>query len=591
MAASQKSPRFSTAKEIALAFGGSSAPSASGWHDFRCPAHDDKTASCGVKDESDGKIAVKCHAGCKRDAILDAIEAKGLIVQRRTPPEELFGRAPVVEPSLPYFPVRGLDPAAFPGLSRAVRFAPRCWHAASKAERPALIAALTDEAGQVRAIQRLYLTPDCRAKACKPMSLGKISGLAIKLGPPTDTLYVAEGLEDAMTAQQASEGESSAWAAAGSSNMPNLVLPDAVKTAVFLGQNDKDDPSQHDKTFEQNLAKSAPKLMSEGKVVRVAWPPAGVKDINDLVKGRTGAALAAGYGDVKRMIDAAEEVLPPNDDDAAVGPTQGSQASTLMELALSQCELFHDPEGECYASFRARHPGGFHRETHKLKSKGFRLWLHHAFFRRTSSAPNSTSMATAISTIEAHARFDGPERRVFVRIAAFDDKTYVDLCDDRWRAIEVDASSWRVVNEPSVRFRRSPGMLALPEPEHGDRKDGLAKLKALLRIRDEEEFVVVVSCLLAARRGRGPFPVLKLTGEFRGDKDDDCESVALAHRPQLFPGQIAAANPPGRLRRGQRRIRALLQQPVVPPGLAVGRILRRHRRQRSQSARALHRQR
>jgi hypothetical protein len=152
------------------------------------------------------------------------------------------------------------------------------------------------------------------------MSLGKISRLAIKFGPPTDTLYVAEGLEDAMTAQQASEGESSAWAAAGSSNMPNLVSPDAVKTVVFPGQNDKDDPRQRDKTFEQNLAKAAPKLMSEGKAVRVAWPPAGVKDINDLVRGRTGAALAEGYADVKRMIDSAEEVLPADDDDAAGEP-------------------------------------------------------------------------------------------------------------------------------------------------------------------------------------------------------------------------------------------------------------------------------
>ena len=59
MAASQNSTRLSTAKEIALAFGGSGAPSASGWHDFRCPAHNDKTASCGVKDESDGKIIVQ----------------------------------------------------------------------------------------------------------------------------------------------------------------------------------------------------------------------------------------------------------------------------------------------------------------------------------------------------------------------------------------------------------------------------------------------------------------------------------------------------------------------------------------------------
>jgi hypothetical protein len=548
MAASQNSTRWSTAKEIALAFGGSGAASASGWHDFRCPAHEDKTASCGVKDEREGKIVVKCHAGCARDAILDAIEARGLIVRGRTnrraekkPPEGLFGDAPVVEPSLSYFPVRGLNPVAFPDLSRAVRFAPRCWHAASKAEKPALIVGLTDEAGQVRAIQRLYLTADCRAKACKPMSLGRISGLAIKLGPPTDTLYVAEGLEDAMTAQQASEGESSAWAAAGSSNMPNLVVPDAVRTVIFLGQNDKDDPNQHDKTFEQNLAKAAPKLMSNGKAVRVAWPPAGVKDVNDLVKGRTGAALSEGYADVKQMIDSAEEVRPADDEDAAAEPMQGSPANVLIELALNDCELFHDPEGEGYASFRARHDGGgSHRETHKLKSGGFRLWLLHAYYHHTSGAPNSNAMSTALSTLEARARYDGPERVVFVRTAACDDKIYIDLCDKRWRAIEIDANGWRVVNEPCVRFRRSPGMLALPEPEHGDPRDGLVKLRALLRIHDEDEFVIVVSCLLAALRGRGPFPVVIFTGEPGATKT----TTVKALRSLIDPNSSPVRSPP-----------------------------------------------
>jgi len=77
-----------------------------------------------------------------------------------------------------------------------------------------------------------------------------------------------------MTAQQASQGQASAWAAAGSSNMPNLVLPDVVMTVVFLGQNDKDDPTQRDKTFERNLVKAAPKLLAEGRAVRVPWPPA-----------------------------------------------------------------------------------------------------------------------------------------------------------------------------------------------------------------------------------------------------------------------------------------------------------------------------
>ena len=187
-----------------------------------------------------------------------------------------------------------------------------------------------------------------------------------------------------------------------------------------------------------------------------------------------------------------------------------------------------------------RHDGGSHRETHKLKSSGFRLWLLHAYYRNTSGAPNSNAMSTALSTLEARARYDGPERKVFVRTAACDDKIYIDLCDNRWRAIEVDASGWRVVNEPSVRFRRSPGMLALPEPEHGDPKDGLVKLRALLRIRDEDEFVIVVSCLLAALRGRGPFPVLIFTGEPGATKT----TTVKALRSLIDPNSSPVRSPP-----------------------------------------------
>ena len=170
-----------------------------------------------------------------------------------------------------------------------------------------------------------------------------------------------------------------------------------------------------------------------------------VKDANDLVKGKTGATLAEGFVDLQRMIDAAEDVATADEvvtaagDGDAVGAMQGSQASMLVELALNECELFHDPEGECYASFRAPHDGGSHRETHKLKSSGFRNSLLHAYYLKTFGAPSSNALATAMNTLQACAWFDGPERKVFVRTAVSDDKIYVDLCDARWRAIEVDA--------------------------------------------------------------------------------------------------------------------------------------------------------
>jgi hypothetical protein len=50
MAASQNSTRLSTAKAIALSLTGPGVASAP---DFRCPAHDDQTASYSVKDDRD----------------------------------------------------------------------------------------------------------------------------------------------------------------------------------------------------------------------------------------------------------------------------------------------------------------------------------------------------------------------------------------------------------------------------------------------------------------------------------------------------------------------------------------------------------
>ena len=50
-----------------------------------------------------------------------------------------------------------------------------------------------------------------------------------------------------------------------------------------------------------------------------------------------------------------------------------SQATMIADLAREQSGLlFHDEFGAAYVSFNV----GDHREIHKLKSKGFKLWLH-----------------------------------------------------------------------------------------------------------------------------------------------------------------------------------------------------------------------
>jgi predicted P-loop ATPase len=280
----------------------------------KCPAHNDRQASLSIA-HRDGKWLLKCHKGCTVPTICAAIgvELSDLFdTPRKTTgkksPDQIFAEAQPISPTFPYFPARGIDAGAFPKLSDAVRFTPACWHKESQTERPALIAAVTNGAGEIPAIQRLYLTADHRAKAGKPMALGRIKGLAIQLGPPTETIYLAEGFEDAATAQQANGA--TAWAAVGASNLPNVVLPKTTKGVIFLGQNDKTDPSKHDPTFARYASQAARKFVTEGKSVHIAWPPAGVKDINDLVRGKTGDDLVQGYVQARAMLEDASASAP-----------------------------------------------------------------------------------------------------------------------------------------------------------------------------------------------------------------------------------------------------------------------------------------
>ena len=64
-----------TAETIAKALGGRKA--GSGWS-ARCPAHDDRTPSLSLRDNGEGKVLVRCHAGCDQDEVIAHLKAKGL---------------------------------------------------------------------------------------------------------------------------------------------------------------------------------------------------------------------------------------------------------------------------------------------------------------------------------------------------------------------------------------------------------------------------------------------------------------------------------------------------------------------------------
>jgi hypothetical protein len=184
------------------------------------------------------------------------------------------------------------------------------------------------------------------------------------------------------------------------------------------------------------------------------------------------------------------------------GPTQ---ADILIDLAQS-AELFHTPDGTGYADLDING----HRETWPIRVKGFSRWLARRFFEATQGAPSSEALRAALNVIEAKAHFDAPERVVHVRVGGLDGRIYLDLADETWRAVEIDATGWRVIDNPPVRFRRSGGMQPLPMPVKGG---SVETLRSYLNVQSDADFVLVVAWALAVLRNRGPYPVIVLSGE------------------------------------------------------------------------------
>jgi hypothetical protein len=218
------------------------------------------------------------------------------------------------------------------------------------------------------------------------------------------------------------------------------------------------------------------------------------------------AAFEALRGQLKKAgcrVTQLERAIAGENSDA--GGRGQKQADLLVGLTQS-AELFHSPDGTGFADLDING----HRETWPIRSKSFRRWLARRFYDATKGAPSSEALASALNVIEAKAAFDAPERKVYVRVGGLDGRIYLDLSDVTCRAVEIDATGWRVIDNPPVRFRRAAGMQPLPSPVPGGSID---MLRDFLNVRSEADFVLAVAWTLACLRNCGPYPVLVLSGE------------------------------------------------------------------------------
>ena len=275
----------------------------------RCPAHKDRTPSLKVSDPPAGsdEPIFHCFAGCDWREVKDALRRDGLLPERgqdndhgradralhdheiveRRDTTDRADRTKRTRQALDIW--RRCVPGAGTPVERylrgrgitlpvpvSLRYLPDARHKATGLILPAMVAGVQDIDGRVVAIHRTYLRYDGTGKAGvrqPKMSLGPVAEGAVRLGLAGRELAVCEGIESALSFQQATG--ITTWAALSVPGVRSLVLPKEI-SAVVLGP-DGDDPG------DGAAVDAAKRFVREGRKARIARPPRGM-DWNDVLR-------------------------------------------------------------------------------------------------------------------------------------------------------------------------------------------------------------------------------------------------------------------------------------------------------------------
>lgn len=129
------------------------------------------------------------------------------------------------------------------------------------------------------------------------------------------------------------------------------------------------------------------------------------------------------------------------------------------------------------------------------------------YLNREGKGISSQILQDTLNTIEAIAIFQGETYEVYLRIAEHDGKIYLDLGTPDWKAVEIDATGWRIVLEPPVRCWRPESLLPLPYPVEGGKLD---QLKEFINV-DRSSWILLVTFLLFAFMPKQTYPVLVIS--------------------------------------------------------------------------------
>ena len=211
------------------------------------------------------------------------------------------------------------------------------------------------------------------------------------------------------------------------------------------------------------------------------------------------------------------------------GETEKSGATEKLLRIAAGARPFRRPDGQYSVSIAV----DGHQECHALESPEVVRWLTRRYYESGGRLPSGSAISATIRALAAHADIAGTAEADFVRVGCHESGSsiFLDLGDSTWRAIEIQATGWRVVENPNIHFRRSSGQRALPVPA---RDGSIGLLRKYINV-EPADLPLLIGWLTAALRPTGPHPILVVTGEQGSAKSTLARICRLLVDPHSAP--------------------------------------------------------
>jgi putative DNA primase/helicase len=215
-----------------------------GWL-VRCPClnhgkgRGDRSPSLSVADGDDGRLLLRCFAGCNFTEVLEELKRRGLTDEPRFAPS--VHRFVEIKPDVGALAIWQATVGAHETFvdeylnRRGIYLRPpmlRC-----RLDRKSMVAGVQAPDGKIIAIQQTWLTDDGEKASPRRLTSGNLGAGAVQLGSPAQIMGLAEGVETALSAMQMTG--MTVWASLGASRLHSVELPSIVEEVHIFADNDE----------------------------------------------------------------------------------------------------------------------------------------------------------------------------------------------------------------------------------------------------------------------------------------------------------------------------------------------------------------